>query len=123
MKQNKDLNKLSFIDLKNEVEILEKKKEKVSTKNVGVWKIGKNYFIRTVTMNLMGKLVNVTDKELVLEQASWIADTGRFSNFIKECKQNSSLEVEPYGDEQVIVSRGALIDATIWTHELLTTQK
>ena len=40
------------------------------------YEIGKNYFIRTVTHHLVGRLIKVTSKELVLEEASWIADDG-----------------------------------------------
>lgn len=87
-----------------------------------VWVVGKNYFIRTVTMHLMGKLERVTCKELVLSSASWIADNGRFSNFIKG-DYDSNLEVEPFGDVEVIVNRGSLIDAVEWKRDLLTTQK
>lgn len=48
MKQ--DLNKLSFEELQKAVEDLGKKKEDLTVKNVGVWQVGKNYVIRTVTM-------------------------------------------------------------------------
>lgn len=76
----------------------------------GPWEIGKAYFIRTVTMNLHGILVDVTPNELVLTKAAWIADSGRFSNFVKgEAEPN---EIEPFLPEAlVIVGRGALIDA------------
>ena len=83
------------------------------------FEIGKNYFIRTVTMALLGKLIWVGDKELKLKEASWIADTGRFSNFLKEGKVN---EVEPFPDE-IIVGRGSIIDACLWQNKLLREQK
>ena len=72
------------------------------------WVIGKAYLIRTVTMIQTGRLVKVTDKELVLEEAAWIADTGRFSDAIVSLNFN---EVEPFPDGLVIVGRGAVIDA------------
>jgi hypothetical protein len=72
------------------------------------WVIGKAYLIRTVTMIQTGRLVAVTSQELVLEDAAWIADTGRFADAIKTGKFN---EVEPFPDGQVIVGRGAVIDA------------
>jgi hypothetical protein len=43
-----------------------------------------------------------------LEDAAWIADTGRFADALKSGKFN---EVEPFPDGQVIVGRGAIIDA------------
>lgn len=73
------------------------------------WKVGENYFIRTVTFHYTGKLTQVTDQELVLEAASWIPDDGRFADFLKTGVPN---EVEPYiKGKQVILGRGAIIDA------------
>ena len=79
------------------------------------WCIGKNYFIRTVTMIQTGRLVAVTPQELVLEDAAWIADDGRFNEAIKDGTLN---EVEPFTDGEVIVGRGALIDCIEWKHPL-----
>jgi hypothetical protein len=72
------------------------------------WKIGETYLIRTVTMIDTGRLVAVTDQELVLEDAAWIADTGRFADVIESAEFN---EVEPFPDGEVIIGRGAVIDA------------
>lgn len=84
------------------------------------YEIGKNYLIRTVTMIQVGKLVKVLEKELVLENASWIADTGRFYN----CLKNGTFdEVEPFPDGKIIVGRGAVIDAVVFNHELPKNQK
>ena len=83
------------------------------------FQVGENYLIRTVTMIVLGKLESVHDSELVLSSASWVADTGRFYDALKTGKLN---EVEPFNDD-VIVGRGALIDASIWTHKLPREQK
>ncbi len=72
------------------------------------WEIGKTYLIRTVTMIDTGVLIAVTDQELVLTDAAWIADTGRFADAIKSAEFN---EVEPFPDGEVIIGRGAVIDA------------
>jgi len=74
------------------------------------WEIGKVYLIRTVTMIDTGRLVLVSDQELVLEDAAWIADTGRFSDALKACNFN---EVEPFPDGRVIIGRGSVIDAVV----------
>jgi hypothetical protein len=74
------------------------------------YNIGQNYFIRTVTHHHTGTLVAVTDKELVLENAAWIADDGRFTQALQTGDFN---EVEMFPKGQVIVGRGALIDACI----------
>jgi hypothetical protein len=76
----------------------------------GPWEIGKSYFVRTVTMAIHGKLVDVTPQELVFVGAAWIADTGRFSNFVTG--KSDANEVEPFPwDTPVIVGRGSIIDA------------
>ena len=78
----------------------------------GPWQIGKIYLIRTVTMYITGRLVEAHPQELVLEEAAWIADTGRFAEALKKCEFN---EVEPFPDGKVIVGRGAIVDATTIT--------
>lgn len=83
------------------------------------YKIGAVYLIRTVTMIDVGRLVEVTAQELVLEDAAWIADTGRFADALRACEFG---EVEPFLDGRVIVGRGALIDATEIAH-VVRTQK
>ena len=72
------------------------------------WEIGKTYLIRTVTMNDTGRLVMVTPQELVLEDAAWIADTGRFADAVKNATFG---EVEPFPDGKVVIGRGSIIDA------------
>lgn len=70
--------------------------------------VNKTYFIRTVTHYFTGRLIWVGEKELVLDQACWIADTGRFNEFIKEQTVNES---EPFpNDRPVIIGRGSIID-------------
>lgn len=76
------------------------------------YQIGSNYFIRTVTHHLTGKLVGVTDKELVISEAAWIADDGKLSDALAKETFN---EVEMFPDRQVIVGRGSLIDAVTIT--------
>lgn len=72
------------------------------------WEIGAVYFIRTVTHHLTGRLTRVAPQELVIEDAAWIADDGRFSEAVKDGKFS---EVEPFPDGPVIIGRGSLIDA------------
>ena len=81
--------------------------------------IGTKYLIRTVTHYYTGRLVAVTDTDLVLAGAAWIADMGRFSDALK----NGTLNVvEPFPGN-AIVFRGGLIDAAEWNHELPKAQK
>jgi len=81
--------------------------------------IGKSYFIRTVTMNHIGRLININDKELLLEDASWIADSGRFHNALKDGELD---EVEPFVSN-VIINRDCIIDITEWLHKIPRSQK
>lgn len=79
------------------------------------YQIGKSYLIRTVTMAFTGRIVAVTNQEIVLEEAAWIPDLGRFNEAVEK---GTFSEVEPFQDEKVIIGRGALIDATIVTYKL-----
>jgi hypothetical protein len=72
------------------------------------WEVGAIYLIRTVTMIDTGRLVAVTAQELVLEDAAWIADTGRFADAVAKAEFG---EVEPFPDGRIILGRGAVIDA------------
>ena len=85
------------------------------------FEIGEAYFIRTVTNYITGRLVEIHGRDLVMEDAAWVASTGRFAGAIKSGELS---EVEPYPDGvQVIVSRGAIVDACLWTHALPRAQK
>ncbi len=89
------------------------------TANYYPWQIGKNYLIRTVTNYFTGRLIHVGHLELVLADAAWIADTGRFSDAVRNGTLN---EVEPYPGE-VIVGRGSITDACVWDSSLPREQK
>jgi hypothetical protein len=104
--------------LKSAIEIA-KLLECENTNTPEVWTIGKNYLIRTVTMIQLGTLVCVTEKEIVLSNACWVADTGRFSEALKTGSLN---EVEMFVSN-VIVGRGAIMDATEWLNKLPTQTK
>lgn len=84
------------------------------------WPVGKNVIVRTVTMIQVGRLVAVTPHELVLEDAAWVADTGRFSQCLATGNVN---ECEPFPEGRVLVGRGAVIDACEWPHALLRVVK
>lgn len=78
------------------------------------FEIGKCYLIRTVTNYSVGRMKETVGSFLVLSDASWIADTGRFSDALKSGELNA---VEPYHGD-VILSAGAIVDATEWRHPL-----
>ena len=84
--------------------------------------VGSNVVLRTVTMIYVGRLVAVGNTELVLENAAWIADTRRWADFLAKGVP-ADAEVEPYEDGKVCVGRGALVDACLWSHDLLREQQ
>lgn len=72
------------------------------------YEIGETYLVRTVTMIDTGVVVRVTQQEIILRDAAWIADTGRFADALKKAEFS---EVEPFPDGEVIINRSAVIDA------------
>jgi len=85
--------------------------------------LGKSYLIRTVTHISVGRVKQISSQEILLEDASWIADTGRFHDALKNGIETlSSSEVEPFVDD-VVIGRGAIIDATEYRHALPRDQK
>lgn len=117
----KDLNKLSFEELKKQVETLEKQKTKVTTETKGFYQLGESYLIRTVTMIYTGRLIKSSDKELVIIEACWIPDTGRW---MSACENGTFDEVEPYPKEaEVIINREAVLDLFKINFKLPTEQK
>ncbi|MUO84022.1 hypothetical protein [Agrobacterium vitis] len=94
-------------------------KDSTMTKSASAFEIGGNYLIRTVTMIDTGRVVAVNEQEIVLEDAAWIADTGRFATALKT---GDFSEVEPFPSGQVIIGRGAIIDA-VKIPSLPSTQK
>lgn len=75
--------------------------------------IGKKLFIRTVTYHLTGKVVKRIGNFIQLENASWIADSGRFMQAIKDGELS---EVEPVGEAWVNLN--SVTDMFPWKHAL-----
>lgn len=83
------------------------------------YKIGQCYLIRTVTCHWVGKLIAVYQNEVVLEKASWVADTGRFHECLRDSMEGlSNAEIEPVFKGNVILGRGSFIDVSEWHHKL-----
>ena len=93
---------------------------KKKTSGRAFWIVGSSYFLRTVTHHLTGRLVSIDEHEIVLADAAWIADDGRFADAMAN---GAFSEVEPYPAGLVAVGRGSLVDACVWTHALPRTQK
>lgn len=80
--------------------------------------VGEKFFFRTVTYHLTGRVKRVIGSILELENAAWIADSGRFMNAIKDGTLN---EVEPVG--RAYININAITDFFPWNHPLPEKQK
>ena len=80
--------------------------------------VAKKWLIRTVTNYLTGMVVKRSGSFLVMKDAAWVADTGRFMQALKD---GTLVDVEPVGD--VVVNLSAIVDAFPWKHALPKSQK
>jgi hypothetical protein len=80
--------------------------------------VGGKYYFRTVTYHLVGEVKKIVGRFAYLNGASWVADSGRFMNTIKDGTLD---EVEPVGDAYVNID--TVTDFFPWTHKLPTEQK
>lgn len=81
--------------------------------------VGGKYFIRTVTYFATGEVESIKGDFLVLKDAAWIADTGRFAQAIETGVLS---EVEPV-EVLMFVNINTIIDAFEWQHSLPREQK
>ena len=80
--------------------------------------VGQKYFFRTVTYHTVGEVKKIIGKFAYLKNASWVADSGRFN----ECIKNGTLsEVEPVGD--CYLNLDTVVDFFPWKHKLPTEVK
>ena len=84
------------------------------------FEVGKNYLIRTITMVDVGRVTKIVGKFIVMDDASWIADTGRFFECLR--KSDVFIEVEPF-QHPIFVNTDAIVDATLWPLALPTKAK
>ena len=80
--------------------------------------VGEKFFFRTVTYHIVGKVEKQIGDFVKLSDASWVADSGRFMNAIKEGKLN---EVEPVGIAYLNIQ--TVTDFFPWRHALPKDQK
>ena len=80
--------------------------------------VGKKFYIRTVTYHCTGEVTKRMGAFLELKDAAWIADSGRFSQAIKDGTLD---EVEPVGTMWVNLS--SVVDFFPWKHKLPKEQK
>lgn len=83
------------------------------------FEVGEKLFIRTVTYHITGRVAAIKGKFLVLDDAAWVADSGRFMNAINE---GTLSEVEPVNCS-VRVNTESIVDVYVWRHPLPREQK
>lgn len=76
--------------------------------------VGSTVLIRTVTMAWTGRITALDEHFVRLEDAAWIADTGRFSTALSTGALN---EVEAVKGP-VLVGKGSIVDVCHWVHAL-----
>jgi len=82
------------------------------------FEIGKAYFWRTVTYHLTGRVVAIDGDWLTLDDAAWIADSGRYAQTVEN---GTVSEVEPIGRAFLNVS--CATDSFEWKGTLPKAQK
>jgi hypothetical protein len=70
----------------------EESSSKMTTQNIKYFKIGKAYFIETVTKYWLCEVVDIDDIGLIVKKCSWIPCTGRYNEAMKG---NGFEEIEP----------------------------
>jgi hypothetical protein len=81
--------------------------------------VGKSYFFRTVTYHFVGKVTGIFNtKFLILKNASWVADSGRFGNAIATGELD---EVEFV--EDACINLDSVTDFMPWKHKLPSVTK
>lgn len=84
-----------------------------SSSGEGPFEIGKAYLVRTVTYHQVGILKDIIGDFLIFKDASWVADSGRFSDCISKGSFN---EVEYVGP--IIINKTAIVDAFPWENKV-----
>ncbi len=87
------------------------------------FKVGKKYFVRSVTHHYLGEVVDVFNTCIVMHKCTWIADDGKFSDAMRG-EWTKSAEHEPYPENaRVSIYLGALCDSVEWNEELISVVK
>ena len=81
--------------------------------------VGGKYFFRTVTYHVLGKVKKQIGQFLELEQASWIADSGRLADFLKG--NIDKAEIEP--TKKHFINLETCVDFFEWKYDLPKVQQ
>ena len=81
----------------------------------GIFAVGRKYLFRTVTYHMVGEIAGREGDFLILKNASWVADSGRFG---EAAAKGTLVEVEHLGGLTVLINAQSLTDAVEWKHPL-----
>jgi hypothetical protein len=97
--------------------VAELKATSITSEDTDVFELfkGKNIFVRTVSYHQIGRCLGVKDGFLLLENASWVASSGRFNEALVKGTLD---EVEPFPDGIILVGIASIVDVTEWRHKL-----
>jgi len=93
--------------------VLEQECNESAGMDEGPFEIGKAYLIRTVTYHQIGILKEIIGDFLIFKDASWVADSGRFSECLSKGTFN---EVEYVGP--MMINKTAIVDAFPWENKV-----
>lgn len=100
-------------------ELTNKLVPKVEHKPGEDYTIGSTIFVRCVTHYATGRIIHVSETMVHMEDAAWIADCGRFEQFLKNGTVD---EVEPIPGIYKF-NKNAVVDVCEWSHPLPREQK
>jgi len=79
--------------------------------------VGNTYYIRTARNDYVGRLESICGPyTIVLAEASWVANSGRLSDFMRD-GQAEGMEIEPLYQSRTMLQWQEI---TEWPHELFT---
>ncbi len=111
---------VEFVSKKDYDEVAKKKVGKTIVDGKEIpFVVGGKYFFRTVTYFATGEVESIKGDFLVLKDAAWIADTGRFTQALATGVLS---EVEPV-EVPMYLNTNTISDSFDWIHELPRTQK
>lgn len=80
--------------------------------------VGKAYLFRTIGYHWLGRVVSVCGRWITLDDASWVADTGRYSESLAgDIGSLQSSEIEP-SPRPVLVNSDHVTDAVSYPFEI-----
>ena len=93
--------------------------KKKTTKSGCILVVGASVVIRAIPFHYVGRVAALTATSVILDKAAWLADSGRWSDFLATGSAN---EVEPYPD-RVEVMLSSIADVAPFAHSLPLARK